>query len=130
MARIIYAEDDEIMGQVVRETLAEAGHVVGVVEDGMSALKAINLKMPELVILDCTIPEMSGIEVLRAIRLSHQFYHTPVLMLTARNSDRDVSLAAYAGADGYIKKPLDRDYLVFLADTMLREGRAGGNIGH
>lgn len=130
MARIIYAEDDNIMSELVREALGTAGHVVGVVEDGKSALQAITLKQPELIILDCSIPELSGMEVLRAIRLHRDFYQTPVLMLTARNSDKDMQLAAYAGADAYIKKPFDPDYLIFLADSLLKDGRAGGNMAH
>tara|TARA_R110000772_G_scaffold111558_4_gene215539 strand:- start:3457 stop:3849 length:393 start_codon:yes stop_codon:yes gene_type:complete len=130
MARIIYAEDDEIMGEIVRDALSSAGHVVGVVENGKAALKAISIKLPELVILDCSIPELSGIEVLRSIRLSRHLYDTPVLMLTARSSEKDVSLAAYAGADGYIKKPFDPEYLVFLAESLLKEGRSGGNMSH
>ncbi len=130
MARIIYAEDDDIMGEIVRNTLGSAGHVVGIVENGKAALQAISIKLPELVILDCSIPELSGIEVLRAIRLSRDFYNTPVLMLTGRNSQRDVSLAAYAGADGYITKPFDPEYLIFLAESLIREGRSGGNMSH
>lgn len=130
MARIIYAEDDEIMGEVVRHALSSVGHVVGVVDNGKAALQAISVKLPELVILDCSIPEVSGIEVLRAIRLNREFYDTPVLMLTARSSEQDVDLAAYAGADGYIKKPFDPDYLIFLAESLLKEGRSGGNMSH
>lgn len=130
MARIIYAEDDDLMGELVRDALASAGHIVGVVENGKAALQAINIKLPELVILDCSIPELSGIEVLRSIRLSRRLYNMPVLMLTARTSQRDISLAAYAGADGYIKKPFDPDYLIFLADSLLTDGRSGGNMSH
>ncbi|QTD56223.1 response regulator transcription factor [Parasphingorhabdus cellanae] len=130
MARIIYAEDDNIMSEIVRDTLATAGHVVGVVEDGKSALQAISIKQPELIILDCSIPEMSGMEVLRAIRLHRDFCHTPVLMLTARHSQKDMQLAAFAGADAYIKKPFDPEYLIFLADSLLQQGRSGGNMAH
>ena len=130
MARIIYAEDDDLLGEIVRATLRREGHVVGIVGDGKSALRAINVKRPELVILDCSIPELSGIEVLRTIRLDRRLYETPVMMLTARGSERDVNLASYAGADAYIKKPFDPDYLVFIADSHLVDGRAGGNISH
>lgn len=130
MARIIYAEDDDVMAEIVRDTLGREGHVVGVVEDGLHALSAIRIKSPALVILDCSIPGLSGIEVLREIRLNRQFYDMPVLMLTARSSERDFDLAAYAGADAYIKKPFDPDYLVFLTESLLQEGRSGGNMAH
>lgn len=128
MARIIYAEDDELMGEIVRNTLAQDGHVVGVVADGYAALRAIALKMPDLVILDCSMPELSGIQVLERMRLNQAMYHMPVLMLTGRQSEKDVNLAAYAGADAYVKKPFDPEYLLFVASSLLAEGRAGGNI--
>lgn len=128
MARIIYAEDDELMGEIVRDTLAKDGHVVGVVPDGTSALKVITLKRPDLVILDCLIPGLSGIQVLEKMRLSQALYEIPVLMLTGRQSEKDVDLAAYAGADAYVKKPFDPDYLLFVASSLIEGGRAGGNI--
>ena len=128
MARIIYAEDDELMGEIVRSTLAKDGHVVGVVADGNAALRAIALKMPDLVILDCSMPELSGIQVLERMRLNQALYDMPVLMLTGRQSDKDVSLAAYAGADAYVKKPFDPEYLLFVAGSLLEEGRSGGNM--
>lgn len=128
MARVIYAEDDELMGEIVRDTLARDGHVVGVVNDGQSALQAILLKRPDLVILDCLIPALSGIQVLEKIRLSQALYDMPVLMLTGRQSDKDVNLAAYAGADAYVKKPFDPEYLLFVAGSLLEDGRSGGNL--
>lgn len=130
MALIIYAEDDPLMGSIVRNALAQEGHVVGIVEDGLSALRAINTKQPALVILDCSIPELSGIEVLRSLRLDKKFYDLPIMMLTGRNSIQDLSLAAYAGADGYVKKPFDPDYLRFLTNSMLMDGRSAGNMAH
>ena len=128
MARIIYAEDDELMGEIVRDTLAKDGHVVGVVTNGNAALQAIALKMPDRVILDCSMPELSGIQVLERMRLNQSMYDMPVLMLTGRQSEKDVNLAAYAGADAYVKKPFDPEYLLFVARPLLAEGRAGGNI--
>lgn len=128
MARIIYAEDDQLTAEIVRRTLARDGHVVGVVADGNSALRAIALKHPALVILDCVIPKLSGIQVLEKIRLNQAMYNVPVLMLTGRQSDKDVDLAAYAGADAYVKKPFDPEYLLFVAGSLLKDGRAGGNL--
>lgn len=128
MALIIYAEDDELMGEIVRSTLAKDGHIVGVVADGKSALRAIAFKKPDLVILDCSMPELSGIQVLEQMRLNQALYDMPVLMLTGRQSEKDVCLAAYAGADAYVKKPFDPEYLQFVAGSLLKDGRAGGNI--
>jgi DNA-binding response OmpR family regulator len=124
MARIIIAEDDEIVSEVVREALTKAGHVVGVVDNGADALKAIKVKQPDLVILDCNMPELGGLMVLREIRTALSVYDTPVLMLTGRQSPRDVELAFNQGADDYMKKPFDPDELVFRVEELL-ENRKG-----
>lgn len=61
MARIIYAEDDELVAGLVCNYLNDAGHAVGVVGDGLAAFKIIMAKKPDLVILDCSMPGMGGI---------------------------------------------------------------------
>ena len=124
MARIIIAEDDEIVSEVVREALTKAGHVVGVVDNGADAVRAIKVKQPDLVILDCNMPELGGLMVLREIRTALSLYDTPVLMLTGRQSPRDVELAFNQGADDYMKKPFDPEELVFRVEELL-ENRKG-----
>jgi DNA-binding response OmpR family regulator len=119
MARIIIAEDDEIVSEVVREALTKAGHVVGVVDNGADAVKAIKVKQPDLVILDCNMPELNGLLVLREIRTALALYDTPVLVLTGRQSPRDVELAFNQGADDYMKKPFDPEELVFRVEELL-----------
>ena len=124
MARIIIAEDDEIVSEVVREALTKAGHVVGVVDNGADAVRAIKVKQPDLVIIDCNMPELSGLMVLREIRTALALYDTPVLVLTGRQSQRDVELAFNQGADDYMKKPFDPEELVFRVEELL-ENRKG-----
>lgn len=120
MARIILAEDDEIVAELVRDALMAAGHGVGVLPDGTQALNVIRARMPHLVILDCNMPEMSGLLVLREMRKSPKLAHIPVLILTGRRSEKDVTLAMYEGADDYMKKPFDVDELVFRVGELLR----------
>lgn len=124
MARIIIAEDDDIVSDIVREMLTKAGHLVGVLNNGADALRAIQLKEPDLVILDCTMPELSGLIVLREMRTSSTLYATPVLMLTGRQGARDVELAYNQGADDYMKKPFDPEELVFRVEELLEKQRA------
>jgi len=119
MARIIIAEDDEIVSDIVREALTHAGHVVGVLSNGADALRAIQVKKPDLVILDCNMPNLNGLLVLREIRNSEDLYETPVLVLTGRQSSRDVDLAYNQGADDYMKKPFDAEELVFRVEELL-----------
>lgn len=97
------------------------GHVVGVLDNGADALRAIQLKNPDLVVLDCTMPELSGLLVLREIRISSTLYDKPALVLTGRQGARDVELAYDRGANDYMKKPFDPDELVFRVEDLLEK---------
>ena len=120
MARIIVAEDDGIVAELIRDALMAAGHGVGVLPDGAQALQVIRARMPDLVILDCNMPELSGLLVLREMRNSPKLAHLPVMILTGRRSDKDVGVAMFEGADDYMKKPFDADELVFRVEELLR----------
>lgn len=119
MALIIIADDDEIVGEIARDALMAAGHGVGLLPDGKAALAVVRAKRPGLVVLDCNMPGLSGLLVLREMRNSVDLCTIPVLMLTGRQSQRDVDLARYEGANDYLKKPFDPDELVFRAEELL-----------
>ena len=112
MARIIIADDDEIIATIVSDALFAAGHAVGWVKDGASALEVVRRRAPDLLILDCNMPVKSGIMVLRELRQSPQLYSLPVLMLTGRGSGSDEEIARYEGANDYLTKPFDPIELV------------------
>ena len=121
MALILLADDDELVGAVVREALSARGHVVGIVENGLDAVRVVELKRPALLILDCAMPKMNGIEALKRIRVSATAYRTPVLMLTGRRSELDKEIAMRAGANDYLKKPFDADQLVAHVEDLLAQ---------
>ena len=125
MARIIMADDDEIVGELARDALISAGHAVGLLDNGAEALRVIRARRPDLVILDCNMPEMSGLLVLRQMRDSADLSDTPVLILTGRQSDRDSEIAFYEGANDYMRKPFDPDELVFRVNELLERRRRG-----
>ncbi|MBW4329757.1 response regulator transcription factor [Stakelama sp. CBK3Z-3] len=119
MSRIIIAEDDDIVSELLQLKFMEAGHAVGVLDNGTDALAVINAKRPDLVILDCNMPGMSGVQVVQQMRKSDDLWNIPVLMLTARRGDTDISAAMYAGADEYATKPFDPDEIVFRAENLI-----------
>lgn len=123
MHRIIFADDDELLREVVVATLSAAGHVVGVVPDGEAAVRAVLLKRPDLVILDVMMPGLGGVEAVQQIRGSAVGYEIPILMLSARGHEADVQIALRAGADDYLKKPFDPDQLVARVEVLLAERR-------
>jgi len=118
------AEDDEIVGEVASEALIGAGHAVGLLDNGADALRVIRQRRPDLVILDCNMPEISGVLVLRKMRDMPELADMPVMMLTGRQSARDSEIAYFAGADDYMTKPFDPDELVFRVEELLKRKAA------
>lgn len=129
MARIIFADDDPIVGAIVQKTLLDAGHAVGVVENGETALAAISRRRPDLLILDITMPGMTGSEVLDRVRRDPELWDLPVLMVTGRRSQSDEDIAIRAGATDYLRKPFDPDQLIVMVEALVRQGETKGPPG-
>ena len=121
MARIIYVEDDELMGAMVQQLLTDAGHLVGVIEHGKLAFDTIAFKKPELVILDRGLPGMNGVEIVRALRRLPGLYLTPILMLTGERHPDKADEAMGAGANDYLTKPFEPEELVRRVNDVLAQ---------
>lgn len=119
MARIIYVEDDDVAGELVRDVLTQAGHLVGVIGHGTLAYETIAFKKPDLVILDRSLPGMPGMEILKRLRQSPDTYLTPILMLTAKRGNAPADEAIEAGADDYLVKPFQPEDLVQRVEAAL-----------
>jgi DNA-binding response OmpR family regulator len=122
MALVVVADDDELIVEMVAEALRSLGHVIGTLVDGSNVVDIVTFKRPALVILDCSMPLLSGIEALRQIRRSAIGFRIPVLMLTARRSAADEQIAMRAGANDYMRKPFDPAELVVRAESLILEG--------
>lgn len=119
MARIIVVDDDEIIGSILSETLINAGHSVGWLDDGQQALRAMRRRAPHLAILDQKMPKLNGREVLRIMRSDPRLVMTPVMMLTAVSGEEDQRISYYDGADHYMTKPFDPHEVVFWAEELI-----------
>ncbi|MGI8706406.1 MAG: response regulator transcription factor [Sphingomicrobium sp.] len=124
MPLVIIADDDELVVDIVRAALEKRGHVVGGLGDGKLVRNVVELKRPDVVILDCAMAQVSGIAALKEIRASESAYATPVLMLTARRSVADEGIAWSAGADDYLRKPFDPDELVARVEALVKKRAA------
>jgi len=123
MGRIILADDDEVIAELVSDAFIAAGHAVGWLKDGREALDIIKRRPPDLAILDCNMPEMSGIMVLRELRKSETLFDLPVMMLTGRQSESDEQILRYEGANDYLRKPFDPVVLVGRAEALMNGAR-------
>lgn len=108
--RILIAEDEPSMGDLLAQGLSEANHTVTLARDGEEALAALAVTAFDAIVLDVMMPRVDGLEVTR--RLRAQKDNTPVLMLTARDADADVVRGLDAGADDYLVKPFTLSILM------------------
>ena len=104
--RILVVDDFSTMRRIVRNLLKELGFTnVDEAEDGQVALHKLRSQPYEFVVSDWNMPNMTGIELLRAVRADTQLRHLPFLMITAEAKRENIIEAAQAGASGYIVKP-------------------------
>jgi DNA-binding response OmpR family regulator len=107
--RILLVEDDPLLASGLQVALKQANYLVEHVSDGRMALSALESHGFDLVILDLGLPKVDGIEVLRTVRARPD--HTPVLILSARDSAAHRVQGLDLGADDYLVKPFDLDEL-------------------
>lgn len=104
--KFLVVDDFSTMRRIVRNLLKELGYTnVDEAEDGVVAMQKLTAGGFDFVVTDWNMPNMTGIELLRAIRGNGQLAHLPVLMITAEAKKENIIEAAQAGASGYIVKP-------------------------
>ena len=102
---VLVADDDEDILQLVSFRLERAGYTVVTAADGQQALAAARQHQPDLAVLDVMMPGLNGYEVTRQLRADPATAAIPVILLTARVQEADVSRGFEAGADDYLRKP-------------------------
>jgi len=107
MARILIADDDELIAELASQALIDAGHACGWVTSAEKAWDVIGQRRPDVLLLDQDMPGMTGVTLLRKMRGSAQYYDLPVIMFTAMSGAQDETQAIYAGAQDFVRKPFD-----------------------
>jgi two-component system, OmpR family, response regulator RegX3 len=118
--RILVVEDEDSLAESIRYNLEREGFAVRVADDGATALEAFRADPPELVILDLMLPQVSGLDVCRAIRLEST---VPMIVVTAKDSEADKVTGLELGADDYVTKPFSMRELVSRVRANLRRAR-------
>lgn len=119
MAYIIAADDDHLLGELIRLKFEASGHRVLIVENGQAALDAISAELPDLLILDSMMPMLSGQQVVQRVRANAATADLPIVMLTARKGEEDVVSALQLGVDEYITKPFMPGELLLRVENVL-----------
>lgn len=119
MTTILVVDDDSVLQRTLRINLVARGHDVLVAATGSQAIAMFTTHPVELVILDLGLPDLDGVEVLRALRASSK---VPVIVLSARQQADDKVEALDVGADDYVSKPFSMDELMARVRVALRHG--------
>jgi DNA-binding response OmpR family regulator len=123
--RVLVADDDDLLLQLLEHKLTQQGYVVTCVEDGEHALDAARADKPDLIVLDGMMPGMDGFDVLRNLKEGDDTCDIPVVMLTGRVMERDIVNGLTLGAEEYLVKPFMPEELIVrikrLIDSKVRK---------
>ena len=118
-SRILVADDDQDILDLIVFILTHAGYEVVSVTDGAAAIAAIEADPPKLAILDVMMPGLSGIEVLRRVRENDSTKNLRVILFSVLTSDPLIAAGLAAGADEFVKKPVNIRELMQIVNLFL-----------
>ena len=107
MKHCLVVDDSRVIRTVTRRIMEDMQYTVAEAEDGMSALRSVREKMPDLIFLDWNLPTMKGVEFVKSVRGQQNGDHPVILFCTTENDATEVAHAMAAGANEFIMKPFD-----------------------
>jgi DNA-binding response OmpR family regulator len=119
---ILVIDDNEDSLRIISRILQKSGFEVVVERNGKDGLARARETLPEVVILDIMMPEMTGIEVLEQLRASPPTSQVPVIVLSAKAQDQDLITGYQTGADYYVTKPFTSSQLLYGVKLVLGKG--------
>ncbi|HEU4682404.1 MAG TPA: response regulator [Gemmatimonadales bacterium] len=120
MAKILVAEDEKQIADMIAFKLTNGGHKVIQAQDGEQAVTLATRELPDLILLDVMMPGLSGFEVLRRLKSDPALRSMPVIMVTAKGHERDVLNGLRSGAVDYVVKPFSLKELAARVELALR----------
>jgi two-component system phosphate regulon response regulator PhoB len=123
LANVLLIEDEKSIITLIKYNLEKEGFKVFCAETGEDALKIIKEKIPDLVILDWMLPDLSGVEVCRQIKKDKKLKNIPVLILTAKGEPDDKIKGLEVGADDYVTKPFNNKELLLRIKSLIKRSK-------
>ena len=122
-AHLFIAEDETSIVSLLKYNLEKEGHKISSSENGEEALKLIKEKIPDLVLMDWMLPDLSGVEICKQLKKNKKFSDIPIIMLTAKGEEEDKLKAFDTGADDYVTKPFSQKELNARIKSLLRRSK-------
>lgn len=119
--KVLLVEDEEALGQIIKDSLETRGFQVTHLKDGHFVYDVYLSEKPSIIVLDVMLPSESGIDI--ATKIRREDNHTPILFLTAKIMPKDVIMGYQAGGNDYLKKPFDIEELIIRIKVLLNHNR-------
>lgn len=119
MAKIVIAEDERDIRDLVTFTLTFAGHQVIPTANGEELVEKVLAEVPDLILTDVRMPRLTGYEACKRIKSEEKVKHIPLVFLSAKGQEAEVQTGIEAGADEYILKPFSPDQLTDRVKSIL-----------
>jgi DNA-binding response OmpR family regulator len=121
MTKILIAEDERDIRDLITFTLRFAGFEVVACKDGLEAAETVPVEMPDIIMMDVRMPRMTGYDACRKIKADKNTQHIPVVFLSAKGQDSEVQEGLNAGATEYLLKPFAPDELINKVKSMTEQ---------
>lgn len=125
--KVLVVDDDEVITTALKIHLGAAGYDVSSAPDGISALKAVHEKRPDVILLDIRMPGMDGFEVNRRLKAVPELRDIPVIILSAHAQEATRHDALAAGAERFLPKPCDAVRLIAVIEAVIAEAGCAAN---
>jgi two-component system, OmpR family, alkaline phosphatase synthesis response regulator PhoP len=121
MAKILIAEDERDIRDLITFTLTFGGYQVVAAANGEEALQKARVEIPDLILMDVRMPKMTGYEACQEMKKDDKIKHIPVVFLSAKGQDSEVATGLDVGAVEYILKPFSPDQLTARVKELLQK---------
>lgn len=120
MKKILIVDDEQDIVESLKFVLEASDYTCYCAYNGEDGLRMAKEIMPDLMILDVMMPKINGYKISRLLKFDNKYKDIPILMLTARSQEEDKLIGEETGADEYITKPFDLDYVMKKVDSYLK----------
>lgn len=121
MSKVVVIDDEPFILMMIEDRLRTAGIGVVTLRDSRNALEVIRREMPDLIILDWMMPEVSGLEICMSVKKDPDLSNIPIFMLTAKGQDTHQRLGLECGVTRYIKKPFSPKALIEMVKKVVEK---------
>lgn len=127
--KLLIVDDETELVQWLERDLGKQGYQVFTAADGHRALEIAREEVPHLILLDLMLPKLDGYRVLKLLKSDERYQGIPILVITARADEQDLTLALECGADGCLVKPLSFEALLERVRALVGNGGGDGPSG-